>query len=65
MDAADRRGEETLIDPYGSEHPAEFFAVLSEAFFETPEVLRDEYPEVYDQLRRYYGQDPAAAESTA
>jgi hypothetical protein len=65
VDAADRRGEETLIDPYGSEHPAEFFAVLSEAFFETPEVLRDEYPEVYDQLRRYYGQDPAAAESTA
>jgi len=65
VDAADRRGEETLLDPYGSEHPAEFFAVMSEAFFETPEVLRDEYPAVYDQLRRYYRQDPAAAESAA
>jgi Mlc titration factor MtfA (ptsG expression regulator) len=60
VDAADLRGEETLLDPYGSEHPSEFFAVMSEAFFETPEVLRDEYPAVYEQLRRYYGQNPAA-----
>ena len=61
VDEADRRGEETLLDPYGSEHPSEFFAVMSEAFFETPEVLRDEYPAVYDQLRRFYRQDPAGA----
>ena len=53
-------GEDTLIDPYGSESPGEFFAVLSEVFFELPEVLRDEYPSVYAQLRRFYRQDPAA-----
>ena len=53
-------GEETLLDPYGAEHPAEFFAVMSEAFFETPELLRDEYPAAYEQLRRFYRQDPAA-----
>lgn len=53
-------GEETELDPYGAEHPAEFFAVMSEAFFETPELLRDEYPAVYEQLRRFYRQDPAA-----
>lgn len=52
-------GEETPIDPYGAEHPAEFFAVMSEAFFEAPELLRDEYPAVYEQLKRFYRQDPA------
>lgn len=51
-------GEETLLDPYGAEWPAEFFAVASEAFFENPSLLRDEYPEVYDQLRLFYRQDP-------
>jgi Mlc titration factor MtfA (ptsG expression regulator) len=52
-------GEETPLDPYGAEHPAEFFAVMSEAFFETPELLRDEYPAVYEQLGRFYRQNPA------
>jgi len=65
VDAAELRHEDTELDPYGAEHPAEFFAVMSEAFFETPEVLRDEYPAVYERLSRFYGQDPAAAESTA
>jgi len=54
-------GEETALDPYGAEHPAEFFAVMSEAFFVTPRVLRDEYPEVYAQLRLFYRQDPSGA----
>ena len=53
-------GEDTLIDPYAAEHPAEFFAVASEAFFETPDVLRHEYPAVYEQLKQFYRQDPAA-----
>ncbi len=52
-------GDETLIDPYGGESPAEFFAVCSEAFFEIPDVLQDQYPEVYAQLRQFYRQDPA------
>jgi Mlc titration factor MtfA (ptsG expression regulator) len=51
-------GEDPLLDPYGAEHPAEFFAVMSEAFFETPDVLSEEYPAVYEQLRRFYRQDP-------
>lgn len=53
-------GEETALDPYAAEHPAEFFAVMSEAFFDTPALLRAEYPRVYDQLRQFYRQDPAA-----
>lgn len=52
-------GEDTRLDPYGAEWPAEFFAVASEAFFENPAVLVDEYPAVFDQLRQFYRQDPA------
>ncbi|HZQ59698.1 MAG TPA: M90 family metallopeptidase [Casimicrobiaceae bacterium] len=51
---------EVVIDPYAAEHPAEFFAVLSEVFFADPRVLREEYPKVYEQLARFYRQDPAA-----
>ncbi|MDR2000204.1 MAG: zinc-dependent peptidase, partial [Zoogloeaceae bacterium] len=50
--------EDTALDPYAAGHPSEFFAVMSEVFFETPEVLHSEYPEVYEQLRRFYRQDP-------
>jgi hypothetical protein len=51
--------EDTHIDPYASESPGEFFAVLSEAFFEIPDVVQEEYPLVYDQLAAFYRQDPA------
>lgn len=50
----------TTIDPYGAESPGEFFAVLSEAFFEIPDVVRHEYPAVYEQLCLFYRQDPLA-----
>ncbi len=46
--------EDQVIDPYASENPAEFFAVLSETFFETPELLHREYPVVYNLFRRFY-----------
>jgi Mlc titration factor MtfA (ptsG expression regulator) len=58
-DAARRPAHELPIDPYGSESPAEFFAVCSETFFELPHLLRDEYPRVYAQLSAFYRQDPA------
>lgn len=53
-------GEETQIDPYASQHPGEFFAVMTEVFFEIPVVLLDEYPAVYEQLARFYRQDTCA-----
>jgi len=53
-------GHEDAIDPYAAESPGEFFAVLSEAFFESPRAIIDLYPRVYDQLRLFYRQDPAA-----
>ena len=52
------KGEDTPIDPYATESPAEFFAVVSESFFEIPDLLICEYPEVYAQLRAFYRQDP-------
>lgn len=52
------QGEDTPIDPYATESPAEFFAVVSEVFFEIPALLVDEYPDVYTQLSAFYRQDP-------
>nr|NIO43168.1 hypothetical protein [Burkholderiales bacterium] len=54
------RGEPTPFDAYACESPAEFFAVVSESFFEDPEVLALHYPEIYNQLARFYRQNPAA-----
>lgn len=52
--------DELLIDPYASEHPSEFFAVISEAFFVAPWLVKQEYPAVYEQFVLFYRQDPAA-----
>jgi Mlc titration factor MtfA (ptsG expression regulator) len=52
--------EDVAIDPYAAESPAEFFAVMSEIFFETPHLVLDAYPQVYAQLKAFYRQDPAA-----
>lgn len=51
-------GEETQIAPYASDNPAEFFAVLSETFFELPALVQAEYPALYAQLQAFYRQDP-------
>ena len=53
------RGEETLIDPYGAEHPAEFFAVATETFFEQPVELKRRHAALYAELQSFYGLDPA------
>ena len=55
--------EETAIDPYAAENPAEFFAVLSETFFETPLRVKRDFPVVYEQLVLFYRQDPAERQS--
>lgn len=51
--------EATALDSYAAENPAEFFAVMSEAFFQTPRVVKSHYPAVYEQLALFYRQDPA------
>jgi hypothetical protein len=53
--------ELAALDEYGAESEAEFFAVATEAFFERPDVLLEELPDLYDELKRFYLQDPAKA----
>jgi Mlc titration factor MtfA (ptsG expression regulator) len=52
-------GDLTVLDPYGAEDPAEFFAVATETFFERGSVLKARHPRLYEQLSRFYRQDPA------
>ena len=55
-----RAGHQTSIDPYGATSPAEFFAVVTEAFFGRARELRQGHPALYEQLRAFYRQDPAS-----
>jgi len=48
-----------FLDVYGAVSPAEFFAVATECFFELPSELRDIHPDLYQQMKLFYGQDPA------
>jgi Mlc titration factor MtfA (ptsG expression regulator) len=57
---ASERGRATLLDQYGTTNEAEFFAVATECFFDKPVAMRHRHPELYDLLRDYYQQDPAA-----
>lgn len=52
-------GQPTFLDPYAASAPAEFFAVVTEAFFEKPRELELQHAGLYEQLRRYYRVDPA------
>ncbi len=60
---ADNAGNRTLLDKYGATNPAEFFAVITEAFFERPHALRNKHPELYAELEAFYKQDPASYSS--
>lgn len=51
-------GEPTMLDEYGATNPAEFFAVITEAFFEQPRALKRKHPALFAQLQRFYRQDP-------
>ncbi|MBA4216967.1 MAG: hypothetical protein C0460_06505 [Methylibium sp.] len=48
-----------LIDAYAATDPAEFFAVVSELFFERPIELAAQHPALYGELRGFYRLDPA------
>jgi Mlc titration factor MtfA (ptsG expression regulator) len=55
---ADRFGRSALIDPYGASHPAEFFAVATEHFFEQSRQLKRYRPRLHRLLADFYQQDP-------
>jgi len=52
------QGRKTVLDKYGASHPAEFFAVATEAFFEKPGQMLRKHPDLYEELKQFYGQDP-------
>lgn len=51
-------GEPDVIDSYGAQSPAEFFAVVTETFFERSSLLKAYHPQLYEQLKNYYHVDP-------
>jgi len=53
-------GIETFLDQYGATNHAEFFAVVTEYFFERSLELRERHPAIYQQLSLFYRQDPAS-----
>lgn len=53
------RNRATLLNKYGATNPAEFFAVATECFFERPKELQELHPELYEELKLFYQQDPA------
>ncbi|MBA3980830.1 MAG: Zn-dependent hydrolase [Alcanivorax sp.] len=55
---AEAAGAPLPLDPYGLEDAGEFFAVLSECFFDAPGHLAAQWPDVYEQLALFYRQDP-------
>jgi Mlc titration factor MtfA (ptsG expression regulator) len=61
--AAEEADAPTVLDTYGAENPAEFFAVATETFFERPRALKAKHPELYAELQRFFRQDPAAYSS--
>jgi Mlc titration factor MtfA (ptsG expression regulator) len=54
---ADR--QQTFLDGYGATDPAEFFAVATEFFFEKPKELQKQHPQLYEELKNFYHQNPA------
>ena len=57
VDAVER-GRRTYLDEYGAEDEAEFFSVVSEAFFEQPQKMAERHPQLYATLCACYVQDP-------
>lgn len=53
------QGDPTLINYYGATAPAEFFAVVTEVFFEQPKQLAAQHPALFEQLKTYYRVDPS------
>ncbi len=59
-DALADGGPEPFLDPYGATSPAEFFAVVTEVFFERPRALASTHPALYRELSAFYRLHPAS-----
>ncbi|SET11332.1 hypothetical protein SAMN04487962_104204 [Marinobacter segnicrescens] len=52
------RHQDSWLDPYGATEPAEFFAVLTETFYQQPAHLKQQQPGVYQALCNFYRLNP-------
>lgn len=61
------RNQRRVLRDYGATNEAEFFAVATESFFEKPRQMQQRTPDLYQEMTRFYGFDPAtdAPEPTA
>jgi Mlc titration factor MtfA (ptsG expression regulator) len=59
-DALRNGTDDGFLDGYAATNPGEFFAVVTEAFFDVPVRFAAAKPALYDVLRGFYRQDPAA-----
>lgn len=57
--------EDPFLDPYGASGPHEFFAVITEAFFEQAEIFSTQHAQLFEALSRFYGVDPRAWQLSA
>jgi len=53
-----QKNKRSVMDDYGAENPAEFFAVATETFYEKPNQLKKKHPELYTLFTKYYGVNP-------
>ena len=47
-------GKYKLLGSYAATNEAEFFAVVTERFFESPQSLKKHFPELYKELKDFY-----------
>ena len=52
-------GRKGVIDQYGATNPAEFFAVVTETFFERPVQLKTKHPALFEEMKSFYAVDPS------
>ncbi|WP_082859276.1 zinc-dependent peptidase [Microbulbifer sp. Q7] len=50
----------SVLDTYGAQSPAEFFAVATEAYFVIPTAMAAAHPRLYREMQKFYRTDPAA-----
>lgn len=48
----------SVLRRYGATHPAEFFAVATEAFLEKSKQMAKKHPDLYEEMKNYYKVDP-------
>ncbi len=58
LQARTARGEASLLSDYGATNPGEFFAVITEVFFEQPGLMAQAHPNLYRELCQFYQLDP-------